>query len=160
MKSILDPCCGSRMFYFDKRNPNVLFCDIRENVDEILCDGRKLIVDPDLVMDVTKLDFPDNTFSLVIFDPPHLKAGSGWQVKKYGKLPKDWKTFLSKSFNECWRVLKPNGTLIFKWNEFSIPLKEVLNCFSQAPIAGNKRPKSSMTHWLIYFKGGEESCQN
>ena len=26
-KSILDACCGSRMFYFDKQNPNVLFAD-------------------------------------------------------------------------------------------------------------------------------------
>ena len=113
MKPILDPCCGSRMFYFDKQNPNVLFCDIRENINETLCDGRKLIVDPDLVMDVTALDFPDSTFSLIIFDPPHLKAGNGWQVKKYGKLPKDWKAFLSKAFDECWRVLSLNGTLIF-----------------------------------------------
>lgn len=29
-KPILDPCCGGRMFYFDKQNPHVLFCDNRE----------------------------------------------------------------------------------------------------------------------------------
>lgn len=29
MKPILDACCGGRMFYFDKNNPNVLFADIR-----------------------------------------------------------------------------------------------------------------------------------
>lgn len=28
MKPILDACCGGRMFYFDKNNPNVLFTDI------------------------------------------------------------------------------------------------------------------------------------
>ncbi|MDC9607382.1 SAM-dependent methyltransferase, partial [Xenorhabdus griffiniae] len=22
-------CCGSRMFWFDRNNPNVIFCDIR-----------------------------------------------------------------------------------------------------------------------------------
>lgn len=25
MKKILDPCCGSRMFHFDRTNPNVVF---------------------------------------------------------------------------------------------------------------------------------------
>ncbi|MEE6045263.1 class I SAM-dependent methyltransferase, partial [Avibacterium paragallinarum] len=28
-KPILDACCGSRMFWFDKQNPNVLFADNR-----------------------------------------------------------------------------------------------------------------------------------
>ncbi len=28
-KPILDACCGSRMFWFDKNNPNVEFCDNR-----------------------------------------------------------------------------------------------------------------------------------
>lgn len=28
-KKILDACCGSRMFWFDKKNPNVLFMDKR-----------------------------------------------------------------------------------------------------------------------------------
>lgn len=27
---ILDPCCGSRMMYFDKQNPDVIFGDIRK----------------------------------------------------------------------------------------------------------------------------------
>ena len=29
-KIILDACCGSRMFWFDKENPLVLFADIRD----------------------------------------------------------------------------------------------------------------------------------
>lgn len=28
-KKILDACCGSKMFWFDKNNPNVEFCDTR-----------------------------------------------------------------------------------------------------------------------------------
>lgn len=27
---ILDPCCGSRMFHFDRQNENVVFGDIRK----------------------------------------------------------------------------------------------------------------------------------
>lgn len=30
---ILDACCGSKMFYFDKTNPNVTFMDIRRYSD-------------------------------------------------------------------------------------------------------------------------------
>ena len=38
-KEILDVCCGGRMFWFDKHNPDVLFSDIREE-EHLLCDGR------------------------------------------------------------------------------------------------------------------------
>jgi len=68
-KPILDPCCGSRMFYFDKDNPLVLFGDCRqENIT--MCNGRKLIVDPEVILDFTHLPFNDNSFNLVVFDPP------------------------------------------------------------------------------------------
>ena len=33
MKPILDVCCGSKMFYFDKDNPLVHFNDIRNLKD-------------------------------------------------------------------------------------------------------------------------------
>lgn len=29
-KTILDMCCGSRMFWFDRTDPRVMFCDIRK----------------------------------------------------------------------------------------------------------------------------------
>lgn len=151
---VLDPCCGSRMFYFDKESPSVLFCDERD-VTETLCDGRTLTVDPDIVCDVTDIPFSDGSFALVVFDPPHLTAGDGWQVKKYGKLPKDWKTWMTEAFAECWRVLAPNGTLVFKWYEYRIPLSEVLKCAPVKPLFGNRRPASSKTHWLVFFKAKE-----
>ena len=50
MKPILDACCGSRMFWFDKNNPMALFMDNRE-LDDTLCDGRSLQVKPDVVGD-------------------------------------------------------------------------------------------------------------
>ena len=37
MSKILDVCCGSKMFWFDKNNKNVVFMDIRE-LDDILID--------------------------------------------------------------------------------------------------------------------------
>lgn len=56
MKKILDACCGSKMFWFDKKNENVLFCDIRKETHE-LCDGRKLEINPDKIMDFRNMDF-------------------------------------------------------------------------------------------------------
>lgn len=80
-----------------------------------------------------------------------VKAGDkSWLVKKYGKLNIDtWKEDLKHGFNECMRVLKPCGTLIFKWNEEQVKLSEVLKCFNQKPLFGNKRSK---THWLVFVK--------
>lgn len=129
--------------------------DCRE-LEDTLCDGRKLEVKPDIIADFRNIPFDDNTFSMVVFDPPHLlKVGeNSWLAKKYGKLSDTWPQDLKKGFNECMRVLKPYGTLIFKWNEQQIKLSEILKCFSNKPIFGNKRAD---THWLVFMKvGGSE----
>ena len=151
MKSILDVCCGGRMFYFDKNDDRVNFCDIREE-KYILCDGRSFEVAPDTVADFRNLPFEDESFYLVVFDPPHLvRLGrNSWMAKKYGKLDESWRGDLAKGFDECMRVLKPGGTLIFKWNENQIKLAEVLKCFSVAPLLGQRT--TAQTHWLVFFK--------
>ncbi len=154
-KKVLDPCCGGRMFYFDRQSPEVLFCDIRDTEPMTLCDGRTFSVNPDKVIDVANMPFDDCSFSLVVFDPPHLDSGNGWQVQKYGKLPKGWREWLTKAFSECWRVLANNGTLVFKWYEYRIKLSEVLKCAPVKPLFGNSRPGLSKTHWLVFFKGGD-----
>ena len=150
-KPILDACCGSRMFWFDRQNRNTIFMDNRE-LEDTLCDGRKLIINPDIVADFRDIPFDDNTFYLVVFDPPHLiHAGeNSWLAKKYGKLDDNWRQDISKGFDECMRVLKPNGTLIFKWCEEQIKLKEILDVIKYQPLFGNKRSK---THWLVFMKG-------
>ena len=139
------------MFWFDKENKNTIFVDNRE-IDTRLCDGRRLIIKPDIVADFKDMPFEDNTFYLVIFDPPHLKqAGeNSWLAKKYGTLDKQtWPQDIRQGFNECIRVLKPNGTLIFKWNEEQIKLKDILKVIEYKPLFGNKRSK---THWLVFMK--------
>lgn len=87
MKKILDACCGSRMFWFDKRNPNVTFMDIRQHYEELET-GHVVDVDPDIVGDFRDMPFESDTFDMVVFDPPHLiHAGdNSWLAKKYGKL--------------------------------------------------------------------------
>lgn len=154
MKPILDMCCGSRMFYFDKENPNVIFCDIRRE-RHILCDGRELDINPDVIADFRNLPFPDKSFEMVIFDPPHLvRAGeNGWQRKKYGALDKEsWRDDLAKGFGEAMRVLKPNGILIFKWNETQIKTSEVLALTDYKPVLGHPSGKRSNTHWVTFMK--------
>ena len=44
---ILDACCGSRMFWFDKEHKDTLYMDKRV-LSETLCDGRLLEINPDM----------------------------------------------------------------------------------------------------------------
>lgn len=76
---------------------------------------------------------------------------------KYGCLKGDWKAMLSKGFDECMRVLKPNGILVFKWSEVRIPLSQILPLFSKKPLFGNRcRKRGNKTHWLCFMKDGEK----
>lgn len=138
------------MFWFDKEHEDALYMDNRELTD-VLCDGRTLNVNPDIIADFRNMPFEDETFYLVVFDPPHLlKAGEdSWLAKKYGKLDDLWQFDIQQGFNECMRVLKKNGTLIFKWNEDQVSLQEVLSAIDYKPLFGNRRSK---THWLVFMK--------
>lgn len=164
MKHILDVACGGKMFYFDKNDPRVLFCDKRK-ISTTLCDGRKFEVNPDIVCDFTNLPFDDNSFKLVVYDPPHLTkitsksksnnemlTPTGWQQIKYGALYSNWREILGKGFSECFRVLEPFGVLIFKWNETDIPVKEILKLTQVKPIFGHISGKRSNTHWICFMK--------
>ena len=150
MKRVLDACCGSRMFYFDRHDPEVIFADNRE-VETTLCDGRSLVIKPDVNMDFRDMPFEDNSFKIVVFDPPHLiYAGTGsWLAKKYGILPTEWQQYLKQGFDECMRVLEPDGLLVFKWNEDQIKLADILKVFGQKPLLGDQRGK---TRWMIFLK--------
>ena len=154
---VLDPCCGSRMFWFDKKNQGVLFGDIRAE-SQTLCDGRLLEVVPDALMDFRDLPFANESFRGVVFDPPHLvQAGPrSWLAAKYGKLSADWRDDIRAGFSECFRVLAPFGVLIFKWNEIQIPVKEILALTDVKPLVGHKSGKRMDTHWITFLKQGAE----
>lgn len=148
---ILDVCCGSKMFWINKENKDVIFMDKR-SLDTQLNDGRRLIVNPMIMADFRNIPFDNNSFYMVVFDPPHLiKAGkNSWLAQKYGTLdPDTWQDDLKQGFQECMRVLKPNGTLIFKWNTEQISMAKVLKLFSKKPLFGDRRSK---TRWLVFMK--------
>lgn len=154
--TILDPCCGSRMFWFDRADDRTLFGDIRSE-EHVLCDGRLLQVLPDMEMDFRSLPFEDGRFKLVVFDPPHLrKAGDdSWLRAKYGCLnPDTWKEDLRAGFSECFRVLEQEGVLVFKWNETQIKVRDVLALTDHKPLFGHPSGKRAGTHWICFMKGG------
>lgn len=155
---ILDACCGGRMFWFNKQHPLTTYVDVRTIEEEIIGSGknaRKWSCKPDIEMDFRKLSFSDESFNLVVFDPPHLvSAGNtGYMGRKYGSLSaKTWRDDLSLGFSECFRVLKTGGTLIFKWNECDIPLKDVLALTERKPLFGHPSGKKQKTHWVTFIK--------
>lgn len=161
-KFILDACCGCRMFWFEKEQPNTVYMDYRET-NETTHDGRKIVVRPDVIGDFRKMPFPDESFRMVIFDPPHLKraGNNSWLVRKYGKLdPITWQDDIRAGFQESFRVLIPGGFLIFKWNENQIPIYSVVHLAPEKPLFGQKKGK---THWLVFMKpAGKETspCEN
>lgn len=131
---ILDACCGGKMFWYEKNLEFVDFQDNRELQTE-LCDGRIFSVEPDFIGDVTQMDIQDESYDMVVFDPPYLKNGgdTGWIILKYGRLPEEWKLFMKTAFKECFRVLKDGGTLVFKWNCEQIPFAEVVKLSPYKP---------------------------
>lgn len=158
-KRILDACCGGRTFWFDKNHPAALYVDIRRMKRRVIWqkgDDRRLFgVDPDEVMDFRKLDLPSNSFNLVVFDPPHLRkrnGKTGYIHTKYGSLGETWREDLRAGFAECFRVLKKNGVLIFKWSEGEIPLREVLKLTPERPLFGHPSGKNATTHWITFMK--------
>ncbi len=147
---ILDACCGAKMFWYEKKLPFVTFQDIRAGIKEY-SGGRKIRIEPNHVGNVTSMDFADETFDLVIFDPPHMiRAGkTSWLNIKYGKLPEEWESWMAKAFAECFRVLKTDGILVFKWNSTQIPFAKVIKLSPYRPILGDQR---ASTRWTIFVK--------
>lgn len=156
-RPILDMCCGSRMFWLNKTDPRTVFADIRSE-SHTLCDGRPLHITPDVIADFRALPFPDDSFSQVVFDPPHLvRVGeNAWMGKKYGRLNRStWQEDIRQGFVEAFRVLRPQGTLIFKWNETQIPASQIIALTDQEPTVWQRTGKADKTHWILFLKGSD-----
>jgi len=158
---VLDPCCGSRMMWFDRQDPRAVFADRRSETITVTDNSkgnasgqRVLRIEPDFLMDFRDMPHPDDTFWHVVFDPPHLlHAGPrSWLAAKYGRLGPEWRDDLRKGFAECFRVLKPHGTLVFKWNETQVKVQEVLALTPNKPLYGQVSGRKGMTHWLAFIK--------
>lgn len=71
--------------------------------------------------------------------------------EKYGRLS-SWEDDIRQGFEECMRVLKPNGTLIFKWNEQQIPTARIIEIIGQKPLFGHTSGKGNKTIWMCFLK--------
>jgi hypothetical protein len=155
MKLILDPASSMRSFYFNKKDERVLFGDIREDETHLLTNGQTIKIKPDEVMDFRNIPYADKSFQCVVFDPPHMLklTEKSWMRKKYGVLDDEtWEDDIKQGFAECFRVLKNEGVLIFKWNEVSIPLKKILTLTEYKPVLGHPSGKRMGTHWVLFMK--------
>jgi hypothetical protein len=160
-RAVLDPCCGSRMMWRDRKNPDVVFGDLRSETITVTdrshgnsAGTRTLRIEPDVLIDFRALPYADGSFKLVAFDPPHLvRAGpKSWLAAKYGKLGNDWREDLRRGFAECFRVLSADGVMVFKWNETQVKVAEVLALTPIAPLFGHLSGRKGLTHWLVFMK--------
>jgi hypothetical protein len=155
---VLDACCGPRMMWFDKHDARALYIDKRCETHpiDIGTPGTKgrapIVVEPDELVDFTSMPFADESFHMVVFDPPHIERteAKGLFTRKYGILEGDWRETIRKGFVECFRVLKPHGTLVFKWSESEHTTSEVLKLTPHQPLFGHRSGK--LTHWCVFMK--------
>jgi SAM-dependent methyltransferase len=155
---VLDACCGSRMFWFDRADPRALFIDKRQGTWPIDIGtpgtvGRSpIVVAPDVLADFSAMPFADESFRLVVFDPPHIQRqeARGALTRRYGVLNGDWREMLRKGFSECLRVLKPNGVLVFKWGESQFKVADIVALAPVKPLFGHHTSKT--THWAVFMK--------
>ncbi len=151
-KTILDATCGSKMMWFDKNHEQAIYTDERNGSFEAY--GNQTIIQPDIQMDFRNMDFISESFYLVVFDPPHSK----WLGKntilgqKYGCLNATWEQDIKQGFDECMRVLKTNGTLIFKWNDKDIKIRKLLDVIQVKPLFGHTSGKHGKTIWITFMK--------
>lgn len=149
------------MMWLDRQHHDVVFGDKRSETITVSDQShgnvggtRTLRIEPDTMIDFRALPYQDGVFKLVAFDPPHLvRAGAkSWLAAKYGKLGKNWQEDLRQGFSECFRVLDPNGVLVFKWNENQVKVSEILALTPEKPLFGHISGRKGLTHWLVFMK--------
>lgn len=156
---ILDPCCGGRMWWWDKEHPLAVYMDRREAPPGSSPRRPNWHCQPSLLADFKEMPFEDDAFQLVVFDPPHLvrdKESFSEVRLRYGEYTSvNEQEELGLGFAECWRVLAPGGTLVFKW---AGSLERVEPHFPCDPIVGSRGPVRSAgdgqmgTRWFIFYK--------
>lgn len=161
---ILDVTSGFRNMWFNKNDPDTLYCDLRTNRQLKAASeaygkgGRKYkAIAPTMAASYCFLPFKNESFTLINADPPHLyRLGKTSLFRlKYGGLEiGTWQLELKMMAQELWRVLAPGGTITFKWCDRDVPLMEVLRLFPCKPRYGQlgAHGKASNTYWATFHK--------
>ena len=153
-REVLDACCGGKHWWFDKSDIRIMALDIRSEPKGTISLQPNWSVEPDVIGSYCDMPFDDETFYLVLWDIPHkLRYDKGLITKKYGFLGENWANETQQGFNECWRVLKQGGTLVFKWNDLDVKVSTMLNLFHTRPIAGTITKKGvNNTYFIVFHK--------
>ncbi|MCP3882905.1 MAG: class I SAM-dependent methyltransferase [Sulfitobacter sp.] len=155
-KSILDMTAGPRSMWWDKAHPSTVFLDSRIVPPQPLPHQPtwKGVV-PDVQADFTKLPFRDDTFDLVVFDPPHAEVlENSISAMKWGSLFGDWRPMIAKGLREGHRVTRVGGSFVFKWHSGrAAPVGDVMRLVPEmTPTFGHRTAKSGLTIWLTFYK--------
>ena len=152
MNQILDACCGGRLWWWNKAHPLAVYMDESHAGPGSIDHRPNWERRPDVVGDFRAMPFVDESFQLVLFDPPHIvrQNPSGRIATTYGALsPHTEQDDLRRGFSECWRVLACGGTLVFKW---AGDYARVRHLFPAEPIVGTRSPRGGQTRWFIFYK--------
>lgn len=140
------------MWWWDKKHPLAVYMDKRVAPRGTAANRPNWECAPDLLADFRELPFANESFRLVLFDPPHeVRRSPGGHVRAmYGELhPDTEQEDLARGFAECWRVLAAGGTLVFKW---AGALDRVRRHFPAQPVVGTRVPRGGQTRWFIFYK--------
>jgi len=161
---ILDATCGFKGIWYQKNHPFVTFMDIRKgytgNTDGTkLRNKRYFRLNPDIISEWKDAPFEDNSFDMVIFDPPHLiidrNSNKSCLALRYGCLYKDdWQKVLREGIKKLFDVLKPNGIFILKWCENSAKVEEIIKLCPYPPLFGSNTKSKGHTQnfWILFLK--------
>ena len=176
---ILDATAGNRTMWKHKNTENIIYIDIEKKLE------RK----PTIFTDNTNTPFLSGIFDTIFYDPPHgwgdktiwyaYKHRSKEYFEKWGdrKIPRYYGTDKYKSRSELvahiyhaqkefYRILKDDGLLWLKWNEYSIPLARLLTFFGDwrelmriYVCAPSQTFGEQQTYWVCLTKEKRETTQ-
>ena len=139
--------------WWDKDHPDALYVDRRIVPPGSIVQQTMWQIEPDVAADFTALPFDDDSFALVVFDPPHATISpESITGMKYGTIT-DLDEVIA-GLRECYRVVIPSGFLVFKWAEAVFPVQKVLDRAEMTPMFGHRTAKSGKTIWCLFRKEG------